>query len=132
MAGEAETAHTVRGVPVAGLDPRVTTLRAAVQRLRRELGGYQAALADREVAEGQLARLEELSVSGVPDEAALGQALLVIAAALGSVSALTPAVVEFRRAVELFGVPHYRIQDGSWLSVPRPGVGRGQGAGAGF
>ncbi|WP_325052794.1 DUF5955 family protein [Streptomyces triticirhizae] len=118
MAGEAETAHLVRTAPVAGLDPRVTMLRAAVHRLRRELGGYQVALADREVAMERLTGLDELSVADVPDQATLAQALLEIAAALGSVSALRPALAEFRRAVELFGVPHYQADDPRRTAAP--------------
>lgn len=126
MAGEAETARTVRTAPMVGLDPRVTTLRAAVRRLRRELGGYQVALADREVAMEWLTRLDEVSVAGVPDDATLGQALLDIAAALGSVSALAPAVAEFRRSIELFGVPHFRSDGPAWAAAPgaRPGLAR--------
>ncbi|MDT0266340.1 DUF5955 family protein [Streptomyces sp. DSM 44915] len=122
MAGEAERTHAVRGVPMGALDPRVTTLRAAVHRLHRELGGYRLALDDREVAERQLALLDELTVTGAPDEATLGQSLLVIAAALGSVSALAGAVAEFRRAVELFGVPHFRAPGPAGLTVPSAGA----------
>ncbi|GAA3868041.1 DUF5955 family protein [Streptomyces sedi] len=118
MAGEAETAGRTRTAPAAGLDPRVTTLRAAVHRLRRELGGYRVALADREVAMERLSRLDELSLAGVPDVETLRQALLEIAAALGSVSALAPAVAEFRRALELFGVPRFPPEEPRWGAAP--------------
>ncbi|MDT0305758.1 DUF5955 family protein [Streptomyces sp. DSM 44917] len=96
----------MRSVPSRGTDPRLLSLRAAVDRLRRDLRGYQAALADREVADRELSTLDGILAAEIPDTAALGQALLLIAAAVGSVSALAPAVHQLRKAVELFGVPH--------------------------
>jgi hypothetical protein len=86
-------------------DPRISALSAAVDRLRQELGGYRAALADREVAERQLARLRAMGATGEPDGAALRHALLLVAAAVGSVSALAPALARLREAVEAFGTP---------------------------
>jgi hypothetical protein len=101
----------------------VPALRVAVERLRGELGGYEASLADRHVAERQLAALTALSAAGEPDGVALRDALLLVAAAVGSVSALVPALARLREAVEAFGVPHDR--DGArdavaWERVPAP------------
>ncbi|WP_326596008.1 DUF5955 family protein [Streptomyces sp. NBC_01803] len=102
----------VRNFPPGGMDPRLLALRAAVDRLRRDLRAYPATLADREVAERELIALDGMHAAGVPDTALLGQSLLLIAAAVGSVSALAPGVHQLRQAVELFGVPHQRIQPG--------------------
>jgi hypothetical protein len=86
-----------------GVDPRVEALRAAVARLHRELAGYRAELPERAIAEEELVALAaELSL-GVPETEQLSRSLLVIAGALGSVSALGSALSEVRRAVELFG-----------------------------
>jgi hypothetical protein len=88
-------------------------LRGAVLRLRRDLRAFPGAtLADREIAERELAALDAMSASGRTDDATLQQGLLLIAAAVGSVSALAPAVVQLRDAVELFGVLRYRIPPG--------------------
>lgn len=86
-----------------GTDPRVAALRAAVSRLRRELDEHPAELRDRRMAEEALERFDALSGAGCPDVAALRQALLLTAAAVGSVSALSTALTELRTAVELFG-----------------------------
>ncbi|MDT0344064.1 DUF5955 family protein [Streptomyces sp. DSM 44938] len=94
------------------MDPRVLTLRAAVDRLRRDLRAYPATLADREVADRELATLDCALAAGVPDTAVLGHALLLIAAAAGSVSALAAGVHQLRQAVELFGVPHHPTETG--------------------
>lgn len=122
---EAETARGVRDVQAR--DPggrqaprslaeehRRSALRAAVDRLRRDLCGYQASLADREVAERQLAVLQRMSQADVMEEATLRDALLLIAAAVGSVSALAPAVAQLSAAVEPFGPPH------GWVAAARP------------
>ncbi|RKN38285.1 DUF5955 family protein [Streptomyces hoynatensis] len=90
----------------ASADPRLLALREAATRLRRDLNAFRAPLADREIAERELTALDGLIAAGVPDEAALRHTLLLIAAAVGSVSALAPGVVRLRHAVELFGVPH--------------------------
>lgn len=87
------------------LDPRVTALRAAVARCRRELAGYRANLPDRHIAEDELSALAAAAAAGVPDVLRLRRGLLVIAGALGSVSALAGALTEVRRAIELFGTP---------------------------
>ncbi|MFD5315457.1 DUF5955 family protein [Streptomyces sp. NPDC127098] len=94
------------GAQGGGADPRVGALRVAIERLRRDLNGYAAALADRGVAEHQLAVLSAAASDPAPETAALRNALLMIAGAVGSVSALAPAVVQLRQAVELFGPPH--------------------------
>ncbi len=45
-----------RPVGIEGVDPRVTELRSAVSRLRRELAAHRAEFADREIAEGSSRR----------------------------------------------------------------------------
>jgi hypothetical protein len=90
------------------LDPRVAALRAAVARCRRELAGYRANLPDRHIAEDELAALAAAADAGVPDVPRLRRGLLVIACSLGSVSALSGALIEVRRAIELFGAPRPR------------------------
>lgn len=84
-------------------DPRVTGLRKAVARLRRELAGYRAHLSDREVAEDELAALDAAAAAGVPVIERLRGSLLVLTSALGSVSALAPSLAEVRGAIDLFG-----------------------------
>jgi len=86
-----------------GVDPRVEALRAAVAKLHRELAGYRARLPDRGIAEEELVALAAELSMGVPEVERLRRALLVIAGALGSVSALGGVLAEVRRAVELFG-----------------------------
>jgi hypothetical protein len=110
--GEPRTAVVCDG---GGVDPRVTALSVAVIRLRNELAGFRAELPDRAIAEEELAGLaelvRELSAPGGRDEdTALGVArmrgrLLLVAAVVGSVRALSGALTELRRAVELFGGP---------------------------
>lgn len=104
-AGEAGAGRRARDAGPDDTDPRVAALCAAAERLGSELSGYQAPLTDREVAERQLSELIRMATSGGPDGAALRGALLMIAAALGSVSALAPAVAALRAAVELFSGP---------------------------
>ncbi len=89
----------------AGEDPRVTELRAAVGRLRRELAGYRVQLSDRPVAEDELDVLDAQTASGGPSVPRLRRSLLVIAGALGSVSALAEPLAQVRRAIDLFGPP---------------------------
>ncbi|MGX1880610.1 DUF5955 family protein [Streptomyces sp. NPDC055287] len=86
-----------------GEDPRVTELRAAVSRLRRELAGHPAELPDRGVAEDELASLHAMALSGVPEIMRLRRSLLLVAGSIGSVSALAEAMSQVRNAVELFG-----------------------------
>ncbi|MFF3904535.1 DUF5955 family protein [Streptomyces sp. NPDC001848] len=84
-------------------DPRVAELRTAVSRLRRELAAHPAEFPDRTVAEDELAALAAMAAGGVPEIPRLRRSLLLIAGAIGSVSALTGGFTEVRKAVELFG-----------------------------
>ncbi|WP_101257018.1 DUF5955 family protein [Streptomyces barkulensis] len=86
-------------------DPRVIALRRAVSRLHRELAGYRAQLADRQIAEEELAAMEAALRAGAPEVGGLRHSLLLIAGAVGSVSALSGALAEVCKAVELFGAP---------------------------
>lgn len=84
-------------------DPREMELRAAVSRLRRELAGHPAEFPDREIAEDELAVLAAMVASGGPEIPRMRRSLLLIAGAIGSVSALAPALMDVRNAVDLFG-----------------------------
>ncbi|MFG2924642.1 DUF5955 family protein [Streptomyces sp. NPDC048305] len=92
----------------SGEDPRVTELRLAVSRLRRELAGHPAEFPDRGIAEEELAALDAMAGSGRPETPRLRRSLLLVAGAIGSVSALAPGLREVRMAVELFGDPPAR------------------------
>lgn len=96
--------------PVAGSDedPRVVELRTAVSRLRRELAAHPAEFPDRVIAEDELAALAAMTTDGAPEVARLRRSLLLIAGAIGSVSALASGLSEVRRVVELFGEPPRR------------------------
>lgn len=96
--------------PVTGSDedPRVAGLRTAVSRLRRELAAHPAEFPDRGIAEDELAALAAMAVSGVPEIPRLRRSLLLIAGAIGSVSALARGLADVRGAVELFGEPPRR------------------------
>jgi hypothetical protein len=89
-------------------DPRVTELRSAVSRLRRELAAHQAEFPDRGIAVDELAALAAMAVSGIPEIPRLRRSLLLIAGSIGSVSALARGLAEVRTAVELFGEPPRR------------------------
>ncbi|MFH8497223.1 DUF5955 family protein [Streptomyces coeruleorubidus] len=93
--------------PVTGgdEDPRVTELRSAVARLRRRLAAHPGEFADRTIAEEELAALDAMAADGTPEIPRLRRSLLLIAGAIGSVSALGPELAEVRRAVDLFGGP---------------------------
>jgi hypothetical protein len=84
-------------------DPRVTELRAAVSRLRRQLAMYPADFPDRAIAEDELAALAAMAADGPPEIPRMRSSLLLIAGAIGSVSALRRTLAEVRDAVELFG-----------------------------
>ncbi|WP_440581718.1 DUF5955 family protein [Streptomyces djakartensis] len=86
-------------------DPRVTELRTAVSRLRRRLAAHPGEFADRGIAEEELAALDAVAATGAPDVARLRRSLLLVAGAIGSVSALSSALADVRRAVDLFGRP---------------------------
>jgi hypothetical protein len=91
--------------PVTGSeeDPRVAELRTAVSRLRRELATLPSEFPDRAIAEDELAALAAMALSGVPEIPRLRRSLLLIAGAIGSVSALARGLSDVRSAVELFG-----------------------------
>lgn len=97
--------RSVRQTRVTGSDegPRETELRAAVSRLRRELAGYPAEFSDRGIAEDELAVLAAMVAGGDPEIPRMRRSLLLIAGAVGSVSALAPALMGVRNAVDLFG-----------------------------
>ncbi|MET7700223.1 MULTISPECIES: DUF5955 family protein [unclassified Streptomyces] len=89
-------------------DPRVAELKSAVSRLRRELAAHPAEFPDRGIAEDELAALAAMTVSGIPEIPRLRRSLLLIAGAIGSVSALAKGLSAVRSAVELFGEPPRR------------------------
>lgn len=91
--------------PDGGEDPRVAELRGAVARMRRELAGHPADLSDRAVADDALVALDSMVQGGVPQVSGLRHSLLLIAGAVGSVSALAGSLAEVRAAIELFAEP---------------------------
>ncbi|HET9379582.1 MAG TPA: DUF5955 family protein [Streptomyces sp.] len=93
--------------PVTGSDedPRVTELRAAVARLSRELAAHRVHVPDRAVAAEELAALSALPDGVAPEIRRLRRSLLLIAGAIGSVSALSGGLAQVRAAVERFGTP---------------------------
>ncbi|MEV7084752.1 DUF5955 family protein [Streptomyces sp. NPDC093085] len=97
--------RSVGKAPVAerGEELRVEGLRAAVARLRRELAVYPAEFRDRAIAEDELAALAAMVAGGSPETARMRRSLLLIVGSIGSVSALGPALMEVRDAVDLFG-----------------------------
>ena len=96
--------------PVTGSDedPRVAELRTAVSRLRRELAAHPAEFPDRGIAEDELATLAAMTSDGPPEIPRLRRSLLLIAGAIGSVSALARGLTDVRNAVDLFGEPPRR------------------------
>jgi hypothetical protein len=86
-------------------DPRVTELRTAVSRLRRELAAHPAEFPDRAIAEDELAALAAMAMGGIPEIPRLRRSLLLIAGAIGSMSALSRGLSDVRQAVDLFGEP---------------------------
>ncbi|MCX5238719.1 DUF5955 family protein [Streptomyces prunicolor] len=86
-------------------DPRVAELRTAVSRLRRELAAHPAEFPDRVIAEDELAALAAMTIDGTPEIPRLRRSLLLIAGAIGSVSALARGLTDVRNAVDLFGQP---------------------------
>ncbi|TSB21589.1 DUF5955 family protein [Streptomyces sp. NBC_01525] len=90
---------------MAGVDPRRYELRTAVARLRRELALLPYELPDRAVADDELAALDAMVREGLPEVPRLRRSLLLIAGAVGSVSALSPALADVREGVERFGGP---------------------------
>ncbi|WP_405864870.1 DUF5955 family protein [Streptomyces sp. NBC_01515] len=94
-----------RSVTGSDEDPRVAELRTAVSRLRRELAAHPAEFPDRVIAEDELAALAAMTIDGTPEIPRLRRSLLLIAGAIGSVSALTRGLTDVRNAVDLFGQP---------------------------
>ncbi|TQK51065.1 hypothetical protein FBY35_1452 [Streptomyces sp. SLBN-118] len=90
-------------VTESGEDPRATELRAAISRLRRELAGHPGEFPDRGIAEDELAVLAAMVAAGDPEVPRMRRSLLLIAGAIGSVSALAPGLLKVRNAVDLFG-----------------------------
>ncbi|MFE2065125.1 DUF5955 family protein [Streptomyces sp. NPDC059467] len=88
-------------------DPRVTELCTAVSRLRRELAAHPAEFPDRAIAEDELAALAAMATGGMPEIPRLRRSLLLIAGAIGSVSALSRGLSDVREAVDLFGEPRH-------------------------
>lgn len=86
-------------------DPRVAELGTAVSRLRRELAAHPVEFPDRGIAEDELAALASMALSGAPEVPRLRRSLLLVAGAIGSVSALATGLAAVRGAVELFGEP---------------------------
>ncbi len=109
-----EGAAVVEAGRVAGTDddPRAAELRRAVARLRRDLAAHPAELPDRAIADDELAALDAMARTGAPELHRLRRSLLLIAGALGSVSALAPALTCVRAAIDQFS------------HVPQPGPGR--------
>ncbi|MFF6860358.1 DUF5955 family protein [Streptomyces ardesiacus] len=97
-----------RYVTVGDEDVRVVALRTAVSRVRWQLALLPADFPDRQIAEEELADLAAMAGHGVPEAPRLRRSLLLIAGAIGSVSALKPGLTEVRHAVELFGDPPRR------------------------
>ncbi|MEO3974501.1 DUF5955 family protein [Streptomyces sp. CAU 1734] len=97
--------RSVGQAPVTGSgeDPRASALGNAVARLRRELAGHPGKFSDRGIAEDELAVLAGMAASGAIEVPRMRRSLLLIAGAIGSVSALVPALMQVRKAVDLFG-----------------------------
>ncbi|MEW1868217.1 DUF5955 family protein [Streptomyces caelestis] len=90
-------------MPGSQVDPRVAGLRSAVSRLRRQLAAHPGDFRDRSVAEEELAALAGMAAAGDLEVSRLRRSLLLVAGAIGSVSALGQGVRELREAVDLFG-----------------------------
>jgi hypothetical protein len=78
---------------------RIAALRVAVSRLRRELAAHPGDFKDRGVAEEELAALAATVEEGTPEIAGMRRSLLLIVGAIGSVSALGPALMAVRTAM---------------------------------
>ena len=85
-----------------GTDPRIEELGCAVHRMRRALDAHPADLRDRREAERELDALAALVRWEHQRREELRHSLLLLAAAVGSVSALALPLVGVREAVELF------------------------------
>ncbi|MGK5730376.1 DUF5955 family protein [Streptomyces sp. URMC 124] len=83
----------------------MSELRGAVSRLRRALASHPAPLPDRDAAEDELAALDAMARAGEPEITRLRRSLLLVAGAVGSVSALSPTLTDLRAAVDRFADP---------------------------
>lgn len=100
VVGETHVVDADRSGPVVRtMNSGGRALRAAVGRLEQELAAYRRALPDRAVAEDGLAELAR-QAAGDPAPDQLRHSLLLVAAALGSVSALAAPLAVLREAVE--------------------------------
>ncbi|WP_432247190.1 DUF5955 family protein [Streptomyces sanyensis] len=113
----------------SGEDPRVARLRAAVSRLRRELAGHPAEFGDRGIAEDELAVLAAMAAAGDPEIRRMRRSLLLVAGAVGSVSALSHALLQVRHAVELFAEAAPPVQPAADGPFAPPGADPGRLAG---
>ena len=107
VVGETQVLEDDRGAasaPALG-ELGTTGLLVAVTRLKRELAAYRRPLPDRGVAEDELDVLAACAAEAVPDTERLRHSLLLVAAALGSVSALFAALEALREAVEAVAAP---------------------------
>lgn len=95
--------------PTGGCDghAKVAELRTAVARLSGALAAHPADFPDRNIAEEQLAVLAELSADDAPEIRRLRGSLLLIAGAIGSVSALSGGLAQVRAAVNRLGDPRH-------------------------
>lgn len=82
-------------------EPRAESLLTAVTHLQRELAAYPNQLLDRTVAEDELVAMAREHSAQVPR---MRNSLLLIVGALGSVSALRPALTQLHQAINLYGV----------------------------
>lgn len=87
------------------MDPEAELLCCAVSRLRRELAAHPVEFPDRGIAEEELAALAAMASHGTPELPRLRRSLLLIAGAVGSVSALGGALTDVRHAIDVFGKP---------------------------
>lgn len=103
--GQCTRTHSVHDIDPSAVDAdlRVAGLRSAVGRLSRELAAYPVRLPDRQVAEEELAILDAHAASGALSVPRLRESLLVVAGALGSVSALSASLAQVHRAIDVFG-----------------------------
>lgn len=76
-----------------------------MSRLRRQLAAHPAEFPDRGIAEDELAALAAMAAHGTPEIPRLRRSLLLIAGAIGSVSALGRGLTQVREAVERFVEP---------------------------
>jgi hypothetical protein len=108
VVGESQVLEGGRGGTADGAPG--TELAVAVRRLRRELTAHRPMLPDRAVAEDELDALARDAADadrapGPVDSERMRHSLLLVAAVLGSVSALAAPLGELRVAVERLAPP---------------------------